>query len=159
LKPFLIISGGALNISPHSREVVDKAGNTITISCVISGLTAKVTTVEWKKGADKVNTLTDRTYTPNVGEDTYNDNDKTQTTTLEISGSDTPIAESQFTCVVTDPKDGNTDQETPNLKFYSKMKTSNCPYNSIIITLKFCWDIPLSTAIVVLTDLKLNHVR
>ena len=113
----LEFSGAALNISPNSKEVVDGAGKTFTVSCALSSLSAKVTAVEWKLGAT---TLTDdSTYTPNVGGDSYDDRAKRQTATLEVAGSDTARSDLVFTCIVTDPSDSSIEEETAELRFYS----------------------------------------
>ena len=109
--------GAAPSITPNSKEVVDGAGKTFTVSCALSDLTAKVTAVEWKLEAT---TLTDdSTYTPNVGGDSYDDGAKTQTATLEVAGSDTARSDMVFTCVITDPSDGSIEEETAELHFYS----------------------------------------
>ena len=113
----LNFSGAALNISPNSKEVVDGAGKTFTVSCALSSLAAKVTAVEWKLGGTTLSD--DSTYTPNVGGDSYDDAAKTQTTTLEVAGSDTARSDMVFTCVVTDPSDSSTEEETAELRFYS----------------------------------------
>ena len=97
-------------------------GTKFTVSCDISGLSAKVETVVWKKDDTDVTTLSDgNTYTPNVGGDSFNDTAKTQTTTLEVSSPDATHGTTfSFTCVVTDPTDGvATEEETAELVFYS----------------------------------------
>ena len=108
-------------MSPDSREVEDSAAATFTVKCDISSLTAQVTTVVWKLGET---TLTDdSTYTPDVGAASYiigAGTDGTQTTTLEVAGSDTARSEMLFTCVVTDPADSTTVEANPELRFYSK---------------------------------------
>ena len=108
-------------MSHHSREVEDSAAATFTVKCDISCLTAQVTTVVWKLGAK---TLTDdSTYTPDVGAASYNSGDGTdgtQTTTLEVAGSDKTRSNMMFTCVVTNPADSTTEEGNPELRFYSK---------------------------------------
>ena len=109
-------------MSPDSREAENSAAATITVKCDISSLTAQVTTVVWKLGAT---TLTDdSTYTPDVGAASYiigDGTDGTQTTTLEVAGSDKTIRSNMmFTCVVTDPADSTTVEANPELRFYSK---------------------------------------
>ena len=111
-------------MSPHSREVEDSAAATFTVKCDISSLTAQVTTVVWKLGATVL--TDDSTYTPDVGAASYiigDGTDGTQTTTLEVAGSDTARSNMVFTCVVTDPADNTgatTEEENPELRFYSK---------------------------------------
>ena len=95
----------------------DSAAATFTVKCDISSLTAQVTTVAWKLGATVL--TDDSTYTPDVGADSYIIGAGTQTTTLEVAGSDTPRSNLQFTCVVTDPADSTTEEATPELRFYS----------------------------------------
>jgi len=118
------ISGSAeITVSPGSREVVDSAAATFTVSCQIGSLVGRVTTVEWKLG--DIILSDDDTYTPNVGAASYNSGDGTdgtQTTTLEVAGSDTTRSNMLFTCVVTDPSDLNgatTKSANPELRFYS----------------------------------------
>ena len=86
-----------------------------------------MTTVVWKLG---VTVLTDdSTYTPDVGAASYiigDGTDGTQTTTLEVAGSDTTRSNLQFTCVVTDPADSTTEEENPELRFYSKSCNLSC---------------------------------
>ena len=116
-----VISGSAINLSPHSREVLDSAAATFTVKCDISSLTAQVTTVVWKLGATVL--TDDSTYTPDVGTASYiigDGTDGTQTTTLEVTGSDTARSNMVFTCVVTDPADSTTVEANPELRFYGK---------------------------------------
>ena len=98
-------------------------GTKFTVSCDISGLSAKVQTVVWKKDDTDVTTLSDgNTYTPDIGGDSFDVD--TQTTTLEVSSPDSTTRTISFTCVVTDPSDGvKTEEETVDLVFYSKYRT------------------------------------
>jgi len=122
------IPGSAeITVSPGSREVVDSAAATFTVSCQIGSLVGQVTTVEWKLG--DIILSDDDTYTPNVGAASYNSGDGTggtQTTTLEVAGSDKTRFNMMFTCIVTDPADSTTEEENPELTFYSKSCNLSC---------------------------------
>ena len=135
-KKRLLSSGIAeITVTPVNKEVADEAGATFTLSCNISGLTAEVTEVVWKKNGTNVTTLTDgATYTPDTGGGSYDNKTGTQISTLTVSGSDSARDDMEFICVVTEPgdPDDSGDLPTPSsddpttvnstvyLKFYSE---------------------------------------
>ena len=110
-----------MTVTPHSQVVRDSSGTTFTISCVITGLSAVVTTVEWEKdGTTDLGTG----FSADVGSGSYNAGTGSQTTTLSVLGSDTPRPDMIFTCKVTNPSDSTLESQIVDLNFYSEFSSS-----------------------------------